>query len=111
MKLNALETYFHRDLNYPDSEHRLSGLNLGYSFPKCVSQSVKSSLDKVSVEEYLVDALKGSVSLGEPQNLASLAKTWRGGGLDLKEQFQKADENEGVLLTEVIFPSYTFMSW
>ncbi|POI30640.1 hypothetical protein CIB84_005610 [Bambusicola thoracicus] len=104
MKLHALETYFHRDLNYPDSEHRLSGLNLGYSFPKCVSQSVKSSLDKVSVEEYLVDALKGSVSLGEPQNLASLAKTWRGGGLDPKEQFQKADENEGVLLTEKLKP-------
>lgn len=63
---------------------------------------MKSSLDKVSVEEYLVDALKGSVSLGEPQNLASLAKTWRGGSLDPKEPFQKADENEGVLLTEVI---------
>uniref|UniRef100_A0A8C3L0L4 Mitogen-activated protein kinase kinase kinase 14 n=1 Tax=Chrysolophus pictus TaxID=9089 RepID=A0A8C3L0L4_CHRPC len=104
MKLSALETYFHRDLNYPDSEHCLSGLKLGYSFPKCVSQSVKSSLDKVSVEEYLVDALKGSVSLGEPQNLASLAKTWRGGGLDPKEQFQKADENEGVLLTEKLKP-------
>lgn len=104
MKLNALETYFHHDLNYPDSEHRLSGLNLGFSFPKCVSQSMKSSLDKVSVEEYLVDALKGSVSLGEPQNLASLAKTWRGGGLDLKEQRQKADENEGVLLTEKLKP-------
>lgn len=102
VKLNALETYFHRDFNYPDSEHRLSGLKLGYSFPKCVSQSMKSSLDKVSVEEYLVDALKGSVSLGEPQNLASLAKTWRGGSLDPKEPFQKADENEGVLLTEVI---------
>ncbi|OXB71719.1 UNVERIFIED_CONTAM: hypothetical protein H355_005891 [Colinus virginianus] len=103
-KLNALETYFHRDLNYPDSEHRLCGLNLEYSFPKCVSQSMKSSLDKVSVEEYLVDALKGSVSLGEPQNLASLAKTWRGGGLDPKDQFQKADENEGVLLTEKLKP-------
>ncbi|OXB56644.1 hypothetical protein ASZ78_003935 [Callipepla squamata] len=103
-KLNALETYFHRDLNYPDSERRLCGLNLEYSFPKCVSQSLKSSLDKVSVEEYLVDALKGSVSLGEPQNLASLAKTWRGGGLDPKDQFQKADENEGVLLTEKLKP-------
>ncbi|XP_065603780.1 mitogen-activated protein kinase kinase kinase 14 [Cyrtonyx montezumae] len=104
MKLNALETCFHGDLNYPDSKHRLCGLNWEYSFPKCVSQSVKSSLDKVSVEEYLVDALKGSVSLGEPQNLASLAKTWRGGGLDPKDQFQKADENEGVLLTEKLKP-------
>ncbi|NXW60040.1 M3K14 kinase, partial [Eurystomus gularis] len=104
MKRNALETYFHGDLNYQDSEHRLSGLNLEYSFPKCVSQSMKTSSDKISVEEYLVDALKGSVSLGEPQNLASLAKTWRGGGLDPKEQFHEADENEGVLLTEKLKP-------
>ncbi|NXC44063.1 M3K14 kinase, partial [Penelope pileata] len=99
MKLNALETYFHGDLSYQDREHHLE-----YSFPKCVNQSMKTSLDKISVEEYLVDALKGSVSLGEPQNLASLAKTWRGGGLDQKEQFQKADENEGVLLTEKLKP-------
>lgn len=72
---------------------------------------MQNSLDKISVEEYLVDALKGSVSLGEPQNLASLAKTWRGGGLDLKEQFQRADENEGVLLTEVISWSYILVLW
>ncbi|NXQ90984.1 M3K14 kinase, partial [Nyctibius grandis] len=104
MKRNALETYFHGDLNYQDSENRLSGLNLEYSFPKCVNQSMKSSSDKISVEEYLVDALKGSVSLGEPQNLASLAKTWRGGGLDPKEQFHEADENEGVLLNEKLKP-------
>ncbi|NXL85930.1 M3K14 kinase, partial [Alectura lathami] len=104
MKLHTLETYFPGDLNYQNSEHRLSGLNLEYSFPKCVNQSMKSSLDKISVEEYLVDALKGSVSLGEPQNLASLAKTWRGGGLDPKEHFQKADDNEGVLLTEKLKP-------
>ncbi|KAM6042483.1 mitogen-activated protein kinase kinase kinase 14 isoform 1-T4 [Theristicus caerulescens] len=93
-----------RDLNYQGSEHRLSGLNLEYSFPKCVNQSMKTSLDKISVEEYLVDALKGSVSLGEPQNLASLAKTWKGGGLDPKEQFHEADENEGVLLNEKLKP-------
>ncbi|KFR05012.1 Mitogen-activated protein kinase kinase kinase 14 [Nipponia nippon] len=104
MKLNALKTYFHGDLNYQESEHRFSGLNLEYSFPKCVNQSMKTSLDKISVEEYLVDALKGSVSLGEPQNLASLAKTWKGGGLDPKEQFHEADENEGVLLNEKLKP-------
>lgn len=63
---------------------------------------MQTSSDKLSVEEYLVDALKGSVSFGEPQNLASLAKTWRGGGLELKEQFHEASENEGVLLNEVI---------
>ncbi|XP_062451692.1 mitogen-activated protein kinase kinase kinase 14 [Rhea pennata] len=104
MKLNALGTYFHGAFNYQDSEHHLSGLNLECSFPRCVNQSMKTSSDKISVEEYLVDALKGSVSLGEPQNLASLAKTWRGGGLDLKEQFQEADENEGVLLNEKLKP-------
>lgn len=103
MKYNALETYIHGGLNYQDGEHQLSGLNLEYNFSKCINQSMKTSSDKISVEEYLVDALKGSVSLGEPQNLASLAKTWRGGGLDPKEQFHEADENEGVLLTEVIF--------
>ncbi|KAM8988749.1 mitogen-activated protein kinase kinase kinase 14 isoform 1-T1 [Ara ararauna] len=104
MKYNALETYFHGDLNYQDGEHQLSGLNLEYSFSKCINQSMRTSSDKISVEEYLVDALKGSVSLGEPQNLASLAKTWRGGGLDPKEQFHEADENEGVLLTERLKP-------
>ncbi|NXD87648.1 M3K14 kinase, partial [Halcyon senegalensis] len=104
MKLNALETYFHGDLAYQGSEHRFSGLNFEYSFPKCVNQSLKTSSDKISVEEYLVDALKGSVSLGEPQNLASLAKTWRGGGLDPKEQFHEADVNEGVLLNEKLKP-------
>lgn len=72
---------------------------------------MKTSSDKISVEEYLVDALKGSVSLGEPQNLASLAKTWRGGGLDTKEGFREADENEGVLLTEVISRPRTPVSW
>ncbi|XP_064895897.1 mitogen-activated protein kinase kinase kinase 14 [Columba livia] len=103
VKRNVLESYFHGQV-YQDSEHRLSGLNSEYSFPKCVNQSIKNSLDKISVEEYLVDALKGSVSLGEPQNLASLAKTWRGGGLDPKEQFHEADGNEGVLLTEKLKP-------
>ncbi|NWI92943.1 M3K14 kinase, partial [Pitta sordida] len=102
LKRSALDTYLRGDLNYQDS--RLSGLNLEYNFPKCINQSVKSSSDKLSVEEYLVDALKGSVSFGEPQNLASLAKTWRGGGLDPKEQFHEARENEGVLLTEKLKP-------
>ncbi|XP_036254846.1 mitogen-activated protein kinase kinase kinase 14 [Molothrus aeneus] len=102
MKQNALDTYFHGDLNYQDSH--LSGLNLEYNFTKCINQSVQTSSDKLSVEEYLVDALKGSVSFGEPQNLASLAKTWRGGGLELKEQFHEASENEGVLLNEKLKP-------
>ncbi|XP_071433584.1 mitogen-activated protein kinase kinase kinase 14 isoform X2 [Pithys albifrons albifrons] len=100
LKRSALGSYLHGDRSYQDS--RLSGLNLECGFPKCISQSVKTSSDKLSVEEYLVDALKGSVSFGEPQNLASLAKTWRGGGggLDPKEQFHHTSENEGVLLNE-----------
>ncbi|KAJ7412611.1 hypothetical protein BTVI_45923 [Pitangus sulphuratus] len=101
-KRNALESCFPADLTYRDS--RLSGLNLEYPFPKCLSQSVKSSSDKLSVEEYLVDALKGSVSFGEPQNLASLAKTWRGGGLEPREQLCEESANEGVLLNEKLKP-------
>ncbi|XP_019379088.1 PREDICTED: mitogen-activated protein kinase kinase kinase 14 [Gavialis gangeticus] len=104
MKLNALETYLQGDLAYVDGGHHLPGLRSECSFPNCVSQSMKTSTDKLSVEEYLVDALKGSVSLGEPRNLASLAKTWRGGSLDSKEQFQEANENEGVLLNEKLKP-------
>ncbi|XP_009082815.1 PREDICTED: mitogen-activated protein kinase kinase kinase 14 [Acanthisitta chloris] len=102
LKHTALGTYFHGGLGYQDSH--FSGLNMEYGFSKCTNQSVKTSADKISVEEYLVDALKGSVSFGEPQNLASLAKTWRGGGLDQKEQFPAASENEGVLLNEKLKP-------
>ncbi|NWQ68152.1 M3K14 kinase, partial [Neopipo cinnamomea] len=101
-KWNALESCFHADLSSQDS--RLSGLNLEYTFPKCISQAVKTSSDKLSVEEYLVDALKGSVSFGEPQNLASLAKTWRGGGLEPREQICEDSANEGVLLNEKLKP-------
>ncbi|NWR38470.1 M3K14 kinase, partial [Tachuris rubrigastra] len=101
-KRNALESCFPADLSYQDS--CLSGLNLEYTFPKCISHSVKTSSDKLSVEEYLVDALKGSVSFGEPQNLASLAKTWRGGGLEPREQFCDESASEGVLLNEKLKP-------
>nr|XP_006111896.1 mitogen-activated protein kinase kinase kinase 14 isoform X1 [Pelodiscus sinensis]XP_006111897.1 mitogen-activated protein kinase kinase kinase 14 isoform X1 [Pelodiscus sinensis]XP_006111898.1 mitogen-activated protein kinase kinase kinase 14 isoform X1 [Pelodiscus sinensis]XP_014431138.1 mitogen-activated protein kinase kinase kinase 14 isoform X1 [Pelodiscus sinensis] len=104
VKRNPLETYLRDDWACATSEPRLSGLSLEHTFSKCVSQSTETTSDKLSVEEYLVDALKGSVSLGEPRNLASLAKTWRGGGLDLKGQFQEADDNEGVLLTEKLKP-------
>ncbi|NWU90948.1 M3K14 kinase, partial [Upupa epops] len=104
LKRDVLQPYLHSRLNYQDSEHCFSGLNSHYSFRRCASQSMKTSSDKISVEEYLVDALKGSVSLGEPQNLASLAKTWRGGCLDSKEQFHEANENEGVLLNEKLKP-------
>uniref|UniRef100_A0A8D0H1B6 Mitogen-activated protein kinase kinase kinase 14 n=1 Tax=Sphenodon punctatus TaxID=8508 RepID=A0A8D0H1B6_SPHPU len=97
VKLNPLETYLVDDLACADSERRASGLSVERSFPKCGIQSMQTNFDKLSVEEYLVDALKGSVSHGEPTNLASLAKTWREGRLDLKEPFQ---ENEGVLLIE-----------
>ncbi|NXX50785.1 M3K14 kinase, partial [Tricholaema leucomelas] len=104
LKHKALEPYFQADLSYQGSQQRFSGLSLECSFPKCATQSIPSSSDKISVEEYLVDALKGSVSLGEPQNLASLAKTWRGGGLEPKEPLDEADDNEGVLLNEKLKP-------
>ncbi|XP_042700739.2 mitogen-activated protein kinase kinase kinase 14 isoform X2 [Chrysemys picta bellii] len=104
MKPNPREINLLDDRACVNGERCFSGLSLECSLPKCVSQSLETNLDKLSVEEYLVDALKGSVSLGEPQNLASLAKTWRGGGLDLKEQFQETDDNEGVLLTEKLKP-------
>ncbi|XP_074835246.1 mitogen-activated protein kinase kinase kinase 14 isoform X2 [Carettochelys insculpta] len=104
MKYNPLETLLLNDWVHVNREHHLSGLSLEHNFPKCVSQSTDTHSEKLSVEEYLVDALKGSVSLGEPRNLASLAKTWRGGSLDLKEQFRETDDNEGVLLTEKLKP-------
>nr|XP_034991369.1 mitogen-activated protein kinase kinase kinase 14 isoform X2 [Zootoca vivipara] len=96
LKLNPLRTYLFDDLSCVDGEQRLSGLSLEQSFSKCSHQPAESISDKLSMEEFLVDALKGSVILGEPRNLACLAKTWKGGGLNPKGM----DGNEGVLLTE-----------
>ncbi|XP_077169060.1 mitogen-activated protein kinase kinase kinase 14 [Paroedura picta] len=94
--LGPLETYLFDDLLRADAERHLSGLSLEQDFSKRSRQSSKVPSDKLSVEEFLVDALKGSVVHGEPRNLAALAKTWKGGGSDSRER----DGNEGVLLTE-----------
>uniref|UniRef100_A0A6I8NS86 Mitogen-activated protein kinase kinase kinase 14 n=1 Tax=Ornithorhynchus anatinus TaxID=9258 RepID=A0A6I8NS86_ORNAN len=59
--------------------------------------------EKLSVEEYLVHALKGSVSAGEPRSLSGLAKTWQGAG-EPTGPVPEADENEGVLLSEKLKP-------
>ncbi|XP_038609698.1 mitogen-activated protein kinase kinase kinase 14 [Tachyglossus aculeatus] len=59
--------------------------------------------EKLSVEEYLVHALKGSVSAGEPRSLSGLAKTWQGAG-EPTSPVPEADENEGVLLSEKLRP-------
>ncbi|XP_015284435.1 PREDICTED: mitogen-activated protein kinase kinase kinase 14 [Gekko japonicus] len=94
LRLGPLETYLFDDLSRANVERHLSGLSLEQSFSKCSHQSSKATSD--FVEEFLVDALKGSVVLGEPRNLAGLAKTWQGCGSGSKE----TDENEGVLLIE-----------
>ncbi|KAL8175638.1 UNVERIFIED_CONTAM: hypothetical protein K2H54_001576 [Gekko kuhli] len=99
LRLGPLETYLFDDLSCANVERHLSGLSLEQSFSKCSHQSSKVTSDKLSVEEFLVDALKGSVILGEPRNLAGLAKTWQGCESGSKE----TDENEGVLLIEVSF--------
>ncbi|XP_062994538.1 mitogen-activated protein kinase kinase kinase 14 [Elgaria multicarinata webbii] len=100
VKPGPLGTYLFDDLSCVDGKCVLSGLSLEHSFSKGSHHSVRSTSDKISIEEFLVDAMKGSVILGEPRNLASLAKTWKGGGLSSKVCLQEMDENEGVLLIE-----------
>ncbi|KAH0626940.1 hypothetical protein JD844_002247 [Phrynosoma platyrhinos] len=100
LKLGPLGTYLFEDLSCVSGKNRLSDLTLEQTFSKCSHQSVKAPPDKLSMDEFLVDALKGSVIFGEPRNLACLAKTWKGGGLNSKVHPQETDENEGVLLIE-----------
>lgn len=101
IKFGPLGTYLFDDLSCVDSKCHLSGLSLEPNFSKYSHQSAHVTSDKLSVDEFLVDALKGSVILGEPRNLAGLARTWKGGGLGSKECLQEMDGNEGVLLLEV----------
>ncbi|XP_061448173.1 mitogen-activated protein kinase kinase kinase 14 [Rhineura floridana] len=96
LKHSPQRTYLFDDLSCVDSKCHLSGLTLEHSFSKCHHQPAETISDKLSMEEFLVDALKGSVILGEPRNLVCLAKTWKGGGSSSKVM----DENEGVLFTE-----------
>ena len=63
--------------------------------------------EKLSVEEYLVHALQGSVSSGQPHSLASLAKTWAARGSRPPGPSPRAEDSEGVLLTEVSSPPNT----
>ncbi|KAM3821381.1 mitogen-activated protein kinase kinase kinase 14 [Vipera latastei] len=98
LKHGPLKTYLFDDLSNVDDECYLSDLNLEHSFSKC-HQSAKNTSDNLSVDEFLVDALKGNVILGEPRNLACLSKTWKDGSSS-KVCLQEISENEGVLLTE-----------
>ncbi|XP_025023655.1 mitogen-activated protein kinase kinase kinase 14 isoform X2 [Python bivittatus] len=100
LNLGPLKTYLFDDLSNVDGECHLSDLNLAHSFSKCSHQSAKNTSDTLSMDEFLVDALKGNVILGEPRNLACLAKTWKGDGSSSKACLQEINENEGVLLTE-----------
>ncbi|ETE67354.1 Mitogen-activated protein kinase kinase kinase 14, partial [Ophiophagus hannah] len=98
LKPGPLKTYLFDDLSNVDDECYLSDLNLAHSFSKC-HQSAKNTSDTFSMDEFLVDALKGNVILGAPKNLACLAKTWKDGSSS-KVCLQEINENEGVLLTE-----------
>lgn len=85
-------------LAYRDSQKPLRGPHLESSYPSQGAQ------EKVPVEEYLVHALQGSVSSGQANSLASLAKTWSSGSAKLQRLSPETEDNEGVLLTEVTNP-------
>lgn len=68
------------------------------------SRPSSGTCEKFSVEEYLVHALKGSVSSGQAHSLTSLAKTWTAEGSGCREFGPKTEDNEGVLLTEKLKP-------
>ncbi|KAF6095278.1 mitogen-activated protein kinase kinase kinase 14 [Phyllostomus discolor] len=85
-------------LAYVDSQKPLPGPPLEPGCPP------RSTHEKSSVEEYLVHALQGSVSSGQPHSLASLAKTWTAQGSRPPEPSPKAEDSEGVLLTEKLKP-------
>ncbi|XP_051850847.1 mitogen-activated protein kinase kinase kinase 14 [Antechinus flavipes] len=97
-KPSPLGTFLLSNLAHVDSKFQLSGLGLETPYPK------HGTSEKLSVEEYLVHALKGSVSVGEPRNLTSLAKTWQGGGAGRQGPVPETEENEGVLLIEKLKP-------
>ncbi|XP_020853108.1 mitogen-activated protein kinase kinase kinase 14 [Phascolarctos cinereus] len=97
-KPRPLGTFLLGNLARVDSQRHVSGLGLETPCPK------HGTSEKLSVEEYLVHALKGSVSVGEPRNLTSLAKTWQRGGMGHRGPVPETEENEGVLLTEKLKP-------
>lgn len=81
-----------------DSQKPLPSPHLKPSFPS------RGSRDKLSVEEYLVHALQGSVSSGQAHSLASLAKTWSVGGSRPQAPSPETEDSEGVLLIEASSP-------
>ncbi|XP_055431626.1 mitogen-activated protein kinase kinase kinase 14 isoform X2 [Bubalus kerabau] len=81
-----------------DSQKPLPSPHLKPSFPS------RGSRDKLSVEEYLVHALQGSVSSGQAHSLASLAKTWSVGGSRPQAPSPETEDSEGVLLIEKLKP-------
>lgn len=85
-------------LAYGDSQKPLPGPHLESSYPS------RGAQEKVPVEEYLVHALQGSVSSGQANNLASLAKTWSSGSSKPQRLNPETEDNEGVLLTEKLKP-------
>ena len=115
-KPHPLESFFLGKLaNCVDSQRPLPGPPLGRL--ACVdgqkplpgphvkpSRPSHGSSDKLSVEEYLVHALQGSVSSGQAHGLASLAKTWLVGGSKPREPGPETEDSEGVLLIEASSP-------
>eukprot|EP00069_Balaena_mysticetus_P018344 bmy_11363T0 len=108
-KPHPLESFFLGKLaNCVDSQRPLPGPPLGrlacvdgqkplpgpHVKPSCPS---RGSSDKLSVEEYLVHALQGSVSSGQAHGLASLAKTWLVGGSKPREPGPETEDSEGKL--------------
>lgn len=85
-------------LAYGDSQKPLPGPHLESSYPS------RGAQEKLPVEEYLVHALQGSVSSGQANSLASLAKTWSSGSSKPQRLSPETEDNEGVLLTEVTNP-------
>lgn len=115
-KPHPLESFFLGKLaNCVDSQQPLPGPPLGrlacvdgqkplpgpHVKPSCPSHG---SSDKLSMEEYLVHALQGSVSSGQARSLASLAKTWLVGGSKPREPSPETEDSEGVLLIEKLKP-------
>lgn len=117
-KPHPLESFFLGKLAYIDSQKPLPGPYLGklacvdsqkplpgpHLEPGCPT---RGTCEKFSVEEYLVHALRGSVSSGPAHSLASLAKTWSAGGSKPQGPSPETEDSEGVLLTEVGDPPNT----
>ncbi|XP_048221596.1 mitogen-activated protein kinase kinase kinase 14 [Perognathus longimembris pacificus] len=94
----ALPSPHLRKLACVDHQKLLPGPHLEPSFPS------HGNPEKFSVEEYLVHALQGSVSSGQPHSLTSLAKTWSAGNSRPQRLSPETEDNEGVLLTEKLKP-------